>query len=63
MDTKATEGGKDTEGVEDGPDSADKEERRGCARPRNVQGHHTTQLGAATVGESFRRNGQEERRM
>ena len=24
-------GGKDTEGVEDGPDSADMEEERGCA--------------------------------
>ena len=24
-------GGKDTEGVEDGPDSADREEERGCA--------------------------------
>ena len=37
MDRKATErvfaGGKDTEGVEDGPiyDSADMEEERGCA--------------------------------
>ena len=34
-DRKATErvyaGGKDTEGVEDGPDSADMEEDRGCA--------------------------------
>ena len=35
VDRKATElvyaGGKDTEGVEDGPDSADMEEDRGCA--------------------------------
>ena len=35
MDRKAPEcvyvGGKDTEGVEDGPDSADMEEERGCA--------------------------------
>ena len=35
MDRKATErvyaGGKDTERVEDGPDSADMEEERGCA--------------------------------
>ena len=35
MDRKATErvyaGGKDTEGVEDGPASADMEEDRGCA--------------------------------
>ena len=35
MDRKATEracsGGKDTEGVEDGPDSANMEEERGCA--------------------------------
>ena len=34
-DRKATErvyaGGKDAEGVEDGPDSADMEEHRGCA--------------------------------
>ena len=34
-DRKATErvyvGGKDTEGVEDGPDSADMEDDRGCA--------------------------------
>ena len=35
MDMKATgrviAGGKDTEGVEDGPDSTDMEEERGCA--------------------------------
>ena len=35
VDRKATErvyaGGKDTERVEDGPDSADMEEERGCA--------------------------------
>ena len=35
MDTNATErvyaGGKDIERVEDGPDSADMEEERGCA--------------------------------
>ena len=35
MDRKATErvyeGGTDIEGVEDGPDSADVEEERGCA--------------------------------
>ena len=35
MDRKATEcvyaGAKDAEGVEDGPDSADMEEERGCA--------------------------------
>ena len=35
MDRKATErmyaGGTDTEGVEDGPDSADMGEERGCA--------------------------------
>ena len=35
VERKATErvyaGGKDTEGVEDGPDSADTEEERGCA--------------------------------
>ena len=35
LDRKATErvyaGGKDTERVEDGPDSADMEEERGCA--------------------------------
>ena len=35
VDRKATErvnaGGNDTEGVEDGPDSADMEEERGCA--------------------------------
>ena len=47
MDRKATErvyaGGKGTEGVEDGPDCADMEEERGCACPRKVQGHHTTQ--------------------
>ena len=47
MDRKATErvyaGGRDrpTERVEDGPDSADMEKERGCARPRKVQGHHT----------------------
>ena len=35
MGRKATDhvytGGKDTEGVEDGPDSVDMEEERGCA--------------------------------
>ena len=35
MDRKATErvyaGGKDTEGVDDEPDSADMEDERGCA--------------------------------
>ena len=44
VDRKATErvyaGGKDTERMEDGPDSADMEEERGCACPRKVQGHY-----------------------
>ena len=62
LDRKATERvyarGKDTEGVEDGPDSADMEEERGCAWPRKVQGHHTTQPSIETVGEGFRRKDQ-----
>ena len=56
-------GGKHTKGMENGPYSADKEEERKCASPRKVQGHHTTQPSTETVGESFRRNGQEESRM
>ena len=55
MDRKATElgytGGKDTERVEDGSDSADTEEEMGCACPRKVQGHLTTQPSTETVGE------------
>ena len=53
MDWKAPErvyaGGKDTEGVVGGSDSADMEEERGCARPRKVQGHHPTQPSTETV--------------
>ena len=56
-------GGKDTEGVEDWPDSADMEEDRGCAYHRKVQGHHTTQPRTETVGEGFRRKDQEKSRM
>ena len=63
---KATErvdaGGKDIERVEDGPDSADMEEERGCALPSKVQGHHTTQPSTETVGEGFRRKDQENNR-
>ena len=55
-------GVKDTERVEDGPDRADMEEERGCARPRKVQGHHTTQPSTETVGEGFRHNDQEKSR-
>ena len=66
MDRKATERvyarRKDTEGVEDGPDSADMEEDRGCAWPRKVQGHCTTQASTETAGEGFRRKGQEKSR-
>ena len=51
-------GRKDTEGVEDGPDSADMEEDRGCAWPRKAQGHHTTQPSTGTAGEGFRRKDQ-----
>ena len=50
MDRKATgrvyTGGKDTEGVEDGPDSADMEEDVHDTE----QGHHTTQPSTETVG-------------
>ena len=46
VDRNATErvyaGGKDTERVEDGPDSADMEEEGGCAWHRKVPLHHTT---------------------
>ena len=42
-DVGVNAGGKDTERVEDGPDSDDMEEERGCARPRKVQVYHTTQ--------------------
>ena len=67
MDRMATEracaGGKDTERVDDGPDSADMEEERGCAWPRKVQGHHTTQSRTETVGEGFRCKDQEKSRM
>ena len=66
MDRKATvrvyAGGKDTERVEDGLDSADMEEERGRAWPMKVQGHHTTQSSTETVGEGFRRKDQETRR-
>ena len=55
-------GGKDTEGVDDGPDSADIEEERGCAWPRKVQRHHATQPSTETVGEGSRRNDQEQSR-
>ena len=55
-------GGKDTEGVEDGPDSADMEEERGCACPRKVQGHHTTQPSTETARKAFRRKDQEKSR-
>ena len=48
--------------MEDGPDSADMEEDRGCACPRKVQGHHTTQPSTGTVGEGFRRKDQEKSR-
>ena len=41
------------------PDSADMEEEMGCARPRKVQEHHTTQPSTEIVGEGFRRNDQE----
>ena len=51
-------GGKDTERVEDGPDSADMGEEMGFAWPRKVLGHHTTQPSIATVEEGFRRKDQ-----
>ena len=66
MDRKATErvyvGGKDTDREEDGLDSADMEEGRGCACSRKAQGRHTTQSSTETVGEGFRRNAQEKSR-
>ena len=44
MDRKATErvyaGGKDTERVEDGPDSADMEEERGCMTQESTGASH-----------------------
>ena len=66
VDRKTTKrvyaGGNDTEGVEDGPDKADMEEERGCAWPRKVQGHHTTQPSTETVGEGSRRKNHKKRR-
>ena len=48
-------GGKDTEGVEDVPDSADTEEERGITLLRQVL--------TETVGEGFSRKGLEKGRM
>ena len=62
MERKATErvyaGGKNTEGVEDGPDSVD----TGMCMTQERQGHHMTQPSTETVGERFRRKDQEKSR-
>ena len=49
--------------MEDGPISVDIDEKRGCALPRKVQGHHTTQPSTETVGEDFRGKDEEKSRM
>ena len=55
-------GGKYTEGVENGSDSADMEEEMGSACPRKIQGHHSNQPSVETVGEGCNRNDQEKSR-
>ena len=66
MDRKSTErvyaGGKDTEGMEDGPDSADMEEQRGVHDPGKCRGI-TTQPSIETVVEGLWRKDQEKGRM
>ena len=66
MDRKSTERvyawGKDTEGMEDGPDSADMEEQRGVHDPGKCRGT-TTQPSTETVVEGLWRKDHEKGRM
>ena len=64
MDRNATEcvyaGGKDTEGVEDGPDSAVWKRKGNVQDPRKYQDITLlSKVGTETVGEGFRRKDQE----